>query len=95
MNAIGTTTHYIGNDQNGLRFGTQIKITAVSKGNNPDHPDYYINDNEALRQAGGLDGTDRLEVVVWNEKAGRFGWAQIMLHAPDVQLTAEALIEED
>jgi len=89
---IGKTTFYIGNNQNGLKYETPILITAISKGDNPDHPDYHITHNAALQQAGGLKGADRFEVRVWDYKKNGFGWAQIMLQAPDVLLASELLL---
>ena len=76
---IGTTTTYEGHGQPWLR-GHQLKIIAVLKGRadpdaDIDGDDAYITDNEHLARVGGVTADDRIEVVPFIEKEGRWSFA--------------------
>ena len=76
---IGTTTTYEGQRQPYLR-GHQLKIIAVLKGRaNPDadidHEDAYVTDDDHLARVGGVTADDRVEVVPFIEKEGRWSFA--------------------
>ena len=66
---IGTETTYTGTEQGHLA-GLRLKIVAVLKGAagsayDPDARANYITDDEDLARAGGVEPTDRVEVLPW------------------------------
>ena len=77
---IGTITTYHGDEHAYLR-GYQVRVVAVLKGGaRPDinvgsevDPE-YLTDDDAIRRAGGVTAEDRVEVVPWLEREGRFSF---------------------
>ena len=66
---IGIETTYTGNEQ-GYLAGLRLKIVAVLKGAagpayDPDARADYITDDDELARAGGVEPTDRVEVLPW------------------------------
>ena len=68
---IGSTTTYTGTEHAYLR-GYQVKIIAVIKGFGSDNPDgvKILKTDAEIEAAGGVRGTDRIEVQPWIDVDG-------------------------
>jgi len=73
---IGTITTYVGTDRREHPYlaGYKVRITAVLRAGDPDHPDNYVCDDDHLARVGGLRREDRVEVQPWLAKEGRFSF---------------------
>ena len=85
---IGSTTVYEGWSQPYLR-GHQLKVIAVLKGRahadaDVDDENAYVTTDEHLARVGGVTADDRVEVVPFIEKEGRWSWASSDPRAVDL-----------
>jgi len=89
---IGTVTTYCGErqDEHPYLRGYKVRIVAVIKG--AARPDYdpeadvpYLKDDLAIEQHGGVTAGDRVEVVPWIEKEGRYSFVTSDPRAIDLE----------
>jgi hypothetical protein len=91
---LGKTYTYAGDESSWMR-GLTVRVVAVLKGaarpdGNPDAEGYYLNDDERIARAGGIDVWDRVEVQPWMDEEKRFSFVTSDPRASDLEgLVAE------
>jgi len=86
---IGTVTKYTGNEHRYLT-GYTVRIIAVFKNAarddfDPDEEDGYLNDDADIARSGGITADDRVEVLPWLEREGRYSFASSDPRAIDLE----------
>jgi hypothetical protein len=86
---LGRTYTYAGAEFPWMR-GLTVRVVAVLRGAarpdcNPDADDYYLNDDERIARAGGIDAGDRVEVQPWMDEEKRFSFVTSDPRACDLE----------
>lgn len=89
---VGRRTTYHGDEHPYLR-GYSVVVVALLKGALEDEEYGYLQDDDAIRAAGGVGLRDRVEVAPWLERKGRVSFVTSDPRAIDLACFADRAID--